>query len=155
MPTINQLPRLSNINGNERLPVYDTNNGDARSISINELAEFFEEEVVEPEIQDNMQVQIETPTGNFIYNITADPKKPIVWLLINPTATVPVGMVTAPVYQTIGDGFEVLVTCTKAVTTFGFDSGMLPVYGSPTSLTAGGFARFRFNKTVNAWFRIA
>ena len=88
MPTINQLATISTISGADQLPVYSTNNGDARKSSINTLMTYFQQNFADP----NYTVVINAPT-NSGFNIALADSAQSIWLIINPTGTFAAGSV--------------------------------------------------------------
>lgn len=65
MPTINQLPLLSQVSAGDQLPVYSPNNGDARRLPMSALLSYFQQQFASP----TMAVNLYVPTTGF--NIAA------------------------------------------------------------------------------------
>jgi hypothetical protein len=77
-------------------------------------------------------------------------------MLLTPVVTLATGTITLPLNTSTPDGTEILVTTTQQITTFTLNAnGAANLYGAPTTLTAGGFFRIRYVKSINAWYRIA
>lgn len=80
-----------------------------------------------------------------------------VWLLLTPLASYANLTINLPVGV---DGQEVLVNSTQAVTGALTVTGALvgasnqPVNGAPTTLTANGFFRLKFNAVNGSWYRV-
>jgi hypothetical protein len=54
MPTINQLSGVSQVSGGDLLPVYVSNNGDARKVSITQLLQYFQQTFAAPTVATNL-----------------------------------------------------------------------------------------------------
>ena len=54
MPTISQLSGISQVSGGDLLPVYVSNNGDARKVSITQLLQYFQATFAAPTVATNL-----------------------------------------------------------------------------------------------------
>jgi hypothetical protein len=151
MPTINQLPLLSQVSAGDQIPVYTPNNGDARRMPVSSLLAYFQTSFASP----TMAVNLYTPGTGF--NITAPtPVSEQQWMLIQPAGTLATGTVTLPLNTSTPDGTEILITTTQQITTFTLSlNGAAAAYGDPTTLAAEDFFRVRFYLATNSWYRIA
>jgi hypothetical protein len=151
MPTINQLPLLSDPNSGDQIPVYSPNNGDARRMPLSALLTYFQQQFAAP----TMAVNIYTPGTGF--NIAAPtPVSQQQWILIQPAGTLATGTVTLPLNTSTPDGTEILITTTQQITAFTLAlNGAAAAYGDPTTLAAEDFFRMRFYQATNSWYRIA
>lgn len=151
MPTINQLPTISQISGGDQIPVYVPNNGDARKVSITQLLQYFQQTFAAPTVATNLF----TPGTGF--NITVPtPVSEQQWMIIQPAGTLAAGTVTLPLNTGVPDGTEVLITSTQIITTFTLAlNGASNAYGAPTALVANEFFTMRFYQATNSWYRIA
>lgn len=151
MPTINQLPSLTQLSGGDQLPVYVPNNGDARKVSINQLLAYFQSTFAAPSVATNIYV----PTTGF--NITVPtPVAEQQWMLIQPAGLLAAGTITLPLNTGVPDGTQLLVTSTQTITTLSIGlNGATATFGAPTTIDAGGFFTLRFYQATNSWYRIA
>jgi hypothetical protein len=151
MPTINQLPLLSDPNSGDQIPVYSPNNGDARRMPLSALLTYFQQQFASPTLATN----IYTPGTGF--NIaTPTPVSQQQWILLQPAGTLATGTVTLPVNTSTPDGTEILITTTQQITTFTLAlNGAAAAYGDPTTLAAEDRFRMRFYQATNSWYRIA
>ncbi len=151
MPTINQLPLLSDPNSGDQIPVYSPNNGDARRMPLSALLTYFQQQFAAPTLATN----IYTPGTGF--NIAAPtPVSQQQWILIQPAGTLATGTVTLPLNTSTPDGTEILITTTQQITAFTLAlNGAAAAYGDPTTLAAEDFFRMRFYQATNSWYRIA
>jgi hypothetical protein len=151
MPTINQLPLLSQVSAGDQLPVYSPNNGDARRLPMSALLTYFQQQFASP----TMAVNLYVPTTGF--NIAAPtPVAEQQWILLQPAGTLATGTVTLPLNTSTPDGTEILVTTTQIITTFSVGlNGATAAFGAPTTLAANAFFRLRFYQPTNSWYRIS
>jgi len=151
MPTINQLSGISQVSGGDLLPVYVSNNGDARKVSITQLLQYFQQTFAAPTVATNLY----TPGTGF--NITVPtPTSEQQWMIIQPAGTLAAGTITLPLNTGVPDGTEVMITTTQIITSFTLAvNGAANAYGAPTTLAANGFFTMRFYQATNSWYRIA
>jgi len=151
MPTINQLPLLSQVSAGDQLPVYSPNNGDARRLPMSALLSYFQQQFASP----TMAVNLYVPTTGF--NIAAPtPVAEQQWILLQPAGTLASGTVTLPLNTSTPDGTEILVTTTQIITTFSVGlNGATAAFGAPTTLAANAFFRLRRYAATNSWYRIS
>jgi hypothetical protein len=150
MPTINQLPLLSEASAGDQIPVYSPNNGDARRLPMSALLSYFQQQFASPTVAVNLYVPA---TG---FNIAAPtPISEQQWILLQPAGTLAAGTVTLPLNTSTPDGTEILVTTTQTITSFAVGlNGATAVYGSPTTLQSGAAVRLRFYLATNSWYSI-
>lgn len=150
MPTINQLPLLSEASAGDQIPVYSPNNGDARRLPMSALLAYFQQQFASPTVAVNLYV----PSTGF--NIAAPtPVSEQQWILLQPAGTLAAGTVTLPLNTSTPDGTEILVTTTQTITSFAVGlNGATAVYGSPTTLQSGAAVRLRFYLATNSWYSI-
>jgi hypothetical protein len=151
MPTINQLPLLTQVSAGDQLPVYSPNNGDARRLPMSALLSYFQQQFASPTVAVNLY----TPSTGF--NIAAPtPVAEQQWILLQPAGTLAAGTVTLPLNTSTPDGTEILVTTTQIITTFAVGlNGATAAFGAPTTLAANAFFRLRFYQPTNSWYRIS
>jgi hypothetical protein len=151
MPQINQLSSISQVSGANQIPVYDTNNGDARKMSISALLQYFQATFAAPTVATNLF----TPGTGFNVSVPT-PVSEQQWMIIQPAGTLASGTVTLPLNTGTPDGTEVLVTTTQQITAFTLAlNGAANAYGAPSTLAAQDFFRMRFYQATNSWYRIA
>jgi len=150
MPTINQLSGISQVSGGDLLPVYVSNNGDARKVSITQLLQYFQQVFASPTVATNLY----TPSTGF--NVTVPtPVSEQQWMIIQPAGTLAAGTITLPLNTGVPDGTEVIITTTQIITSFTLAlNGASNAYGAPTTLAANAFFTMRFYQATNSWYRI-
>lgn len=152
MPTINQLPLLTQISADDQIPVYSPTNGDTRRMPMSALTQYLEDASI---AQASGEVTLYTPTTGFVVAVPT-PVKPQQWLLLQPAGTLASGALTLPSSLTTPDGTEVLLTTTQGITTFTVNlNGATAAFGAPTSLVANGLFALRFYQPTNSWYRIS
>jgi hypothetical protein len=151
MPTINQLSGISQVSGGDLLPVYVSNNGDARKVSITQLLTYFQSTFAAPTVATNLY----TPGTGF--NVTVPtPVSEQQWMVIQPAGTLATGTITLPLNTGTPDGTQVLVTTTQIITSFTLAlNGAAAAFGAPTTLAANAFFTMRFYQATNSWYRVA
>lgn len=151
MPTINQLPLLSQVSSGDQIPVYSPSNGDARRTSIGSLLQYFQQTFASPTLATNVY----TPGTGFNISVPT-PVADQQWMLIQPAGTLALGTVTLPLNTQTPDGTEVLITTTQQITGFTLAAnGAANLYGVPTTLSAEDWFRVRYVAATNSWYRIA
>jgi hypothetical protein len=150
MPTINQLSGISQVSGGDLLPVYVSNNGDARKVSITQLLQYFQQTFAAPTVATNLYT---LGTG---FNITVPtPVSEQQWMIIQPAGTLATGTVTLPLNTGVPDGTQVRVTTTQIITSFTLAlNGAAAAFGAPTTLAANAFFTMRFYQATNSWYRV-
>jgi hypothetical protein len=150
MPTINQLSGISQISGGDLLPVYVSNNGDARKVSITQLLQYFQQTFAAPTVATNLY------TPNTGFNITVPtPTSEQQWMILQPAGTLAAGTVTLPLNTGVPDGTQVLVTTTQIITSFTLAlNGAAAIFGAVSTLTAGAAICYRFYQATNSWYNV-
>jgi len=150
MPTINQLPLLSQVSAGDQIPVYTPNNGDARRMPVSSLLSYFQTAFASP----TMAVNLYVPGAGF--NITVPtPVAEQQWMLLQPAGTLATGTITLPLNTGVPDGTTVLITTTQEITSLTIAlNGASAIYGGVTSLAAGTATELRFYQVTNSWYQI-
>jgi hypothetical protein len=92
-----------------------------------------------------------TSTG---FTVTLTDSSSSLWLVLTPSGTMATGTITLPAVANCVESQEILVSSSQTVTalTIGLN-GALAV-GAPTTITAGGFFRLRFEPILKTWYRV-
>ena len=150
MSTINQLSGLSSVNSGDLLPVWSTDNGDTRRVSISALLAYFQTQFASPTMATNLYV----PTTGFSITVPT-PIAQQQWVLLQPAATLATGTIVFPLNTGVPDGTEILITSTQTITALTLSgNGATTISGAITTLAAGGSARYRFYQATNSWYAI-
>jgi hypothetical protein len=150
MPTINQLPLLSQVSAGDQLAVYTPNNGDARRLPVSGLLAYFQQSFASPDLSVNLYVpgsgaNISVPT----------PVSEQQWMLLQPAGPLAALTITFPLNTGVPDGTEILITTTQTITALTLAiNGATAIYGGVAALPAGGAIRYRFYQSTNSWYSV-
>lgn len=153
MTTINQLARADSLSAGDLLVIWSASNSDARSAAISVLLSYLQSNLT-PGGSFETQYFAPSATG---FSVTVAPTTAgnNVHLLMTPVADYAAGTVTLPAVATCVDKQEVLISSTHAVTTLTISgNGATAVNGAPTTLSANGFARLKYDAVNTSWYRI-
>lgn len=150
MPTINQLSTVDDLSGGDLFPVYVSANGDARKVSATNLRDFV---LSNASVTDDKITQYAAPSSTgFTVSILNGSES--VWLILLPTGGFAAGTIVLPALAVCVDKQEVLINCTQSIATLTVSGNGATVTGAPTSLSANGFFRMRFDATAKVWYRV-
>lgn len=150
MPTINQLTATDQVQSGDQVPVYSSENGDARKASLALLKQFFQEGIT---ASDDKVTQYAAPSATG-FSVQVNDDSDSVWLILTPTGGFAAGTLVLPAVAKCVDRQEVLVNCTQSVTTLTINANGATITGAPTSLAANAFFRLRFDDVTNTWYRV-
>lgn len=155
MPTINQLTAVDTVFSSDQVPLYSSDNGDARKASMSVVAKYINAQYVP---KSGLVTQFYTPTGNaFIAIMNSSPDS--VFFIISLSTPLTSGTLRFPPLSSLVDKQEILLVATNAVAL------TLDANGANGILTGGlppvvvnfsnyGFIRFRFEAGSSYWFRV-
>jgi hypothetical protein len=142
MTQINQLTRASDVAAGDLVPVFSTDNGDARAAAISVLLAY-------------MQANLDFPSTFAEYVTDGASNNTNVHLILTPTGGFAAGTITLPAKAGLADKQEVLVNCTQAVTTLTIGlNGATGAVGAPTTLAANAFFRLKYDAVTSNWYRV-
>lgn len=147
MPQINQLSPVASLQDGDNIPLFATDQGDARRAPLSLLKSFILEDV--PASGFITQYAAPSATG---FSVAIGPGN--VWLILTPTATFAAGTLTLSDVFSVQDGQELLVNCTQIVTALTVAGNGATVTGAPTTLAANDFFRLRFDAVLSTWYRV-
>lgn len=150
MPTINQLSAVDQVVSSDQVPIYSSENGDARKASMAMLLAFFASQIT---ANDDKITQYAAPSATgFSVQVNNDNKS--VWLVLTPTGGFAAGTLVLPAVANCIDRQEILVNCTQAVTALTITGNGATVTGAPTTLAANSYFRLRFDAVTKTWYRV-
>ncbi len=149
MPTINQLNAVSSPSASDLLALYSQSNGDARKISLANLATFLQTLIT---VSDDKITQYAAPLAGA--TVQVEDGSDSVWLILTPAGLLATLTVKLPALANCVDHQEVLVNCTQIVTALTIDANGASVVGGPTAFAANGFFRLRFDAVLHTWYRV-
>jgi hypothetical protein len=150
MPTINQLPLLSQVSAGDQFAVYTPNNGDARRLPVSSLLQYFQQSFASPDLSVNLYVP-----GSGANITVPTPVSDQQWMLIQPAGPLAALTITFPLNTGVPDGTELLITSTETITALTLSiNGASAIFGGVTTLPAGTAVRYRFYQPTNSWYSI-
>lgn len=150
MSSINSLNSLDSISDSDNFVVYSTKNADARKISAFNLSEYLQSKITS--IDDKITQYYAPSTFGFNFQIVDSTES--VWAIMTPSGDLSSGTITLPNSLKCKDKQEILIICTKAITSLIVDGNGSSVIGAPTSLTANQSFRLRFDGVTKTWYNI-
>jgi hypothetical protein len=150
MPTINQLSSTDGLTGGDLFPVYVSESGDARKVAASTLKAYV---LSDSSVADDKITQYAAPSATG-FSVTILNGSDSVWLILLPTAGFAAGALVLPLLANCVDKQEILVNCTQTVSTLTINGNGATVTGAPTSLSANGFFRLRFDGLAKVWYRV-
>ena len=148
MTTINQLSAADSVQSSDQMPVYSSENGDARKASLSLLRTFFTSGA---SLADDKVTQYAAPSAT---GFAVQIGQASTWLVLTPTGGFADGTIVLPVSTSVEDKQELLVNCTQAVTTLTINGNGATVTGAPTTLAANAFFRLRYEAVSGVWYRV-
>jgi hypothetical protein len=113
------------------------------------VADFIQQNVT---FTDSSVIQYAAPlTGSTVSVSGTDDN---VWLVLTPAGALAALTILLPLATTCVANQELLVSSSQAVTTLTISLNSGAGVGLPTSLSAGGFFRLRFEPVLKTWYRV-
>lgn len=155
MATINQLSATDTLTGGDLLPVYVSNNGDARKASLTLLKSYMQNNLTFPSATGITQfvTQYASPAATG-FTITMTSSSSNAWLIISPLAAYAAGTITFPLRANCVDNQEIIFNTTQAITALTINGNGSTVIGAPGTLSQYAGARFKFNALAGTWYRL-
>lgn len=153
MTDIYGLSSADQLQVGDLIPIWSSENDDARRVSITALVNFMQAQIA---ATNGFITKYAAPSATGFSVATAPPVNGTsVFLLLTPVAGYAAGTIVLPAQDTCLDGQELLCACTQAVTALTVDgNGATSVNGAPTTLAANAFFRLRYDGISQAWHRV-
>lgn len=148
MADINRYSTASTLQSGDLVPVWSTENGDTRKMSLSQLSAF-----ILPGTSSEA-TQYSAPNATGFTATVAPPDNVNAWLVLTPAAGYAAGTIVLPAASDSVHGQEVQVTCTQSVATLTVTSSGSTVAGAPASLAANGFFKMKFEAVTSTWYRV-
>jgi hypothetical protein len=148
---INQLSATDTLNAGDLVPIWKTNNGDTRKASISVLQSYMQNNLNFSNVEFVSQYASPAATG---FTVTLTNNSDNRWLILLPVAAYASGTIVLPALANLADNQEIIITSTQSVTSLTVNANGANIVGSPTSITAGGSFRLKFNSFTSTWYRI-
>lgn len=150
MSTINQLNATGNPSGSDLLAIYSQQNGDSRKLSLSDFLVWLESQQIAT--QDNKITQYAAPLTGATTLITDNQHS--VWLVLTPAGALAALTLKLPLVDNVLDRTELLVNSTQTITTLTLDANGGSIVGGPSTISANGFFRLRFDAVLKTWYRV-
>jgi len=147
MPTINQLSAVNAVAGSDQVPVYSSNQGDARKASFSTVLQYVKDNFADP----NYEVQISAPVTGFNLQLSATSNLQVI---LNPAGTLATGTITLPAAADCFDGQEIIFVSTQTITALTVNANGGTTVGVPSGFSATSTFTIRFNKLQSTWYTI-
>jgi len=150
MATINQLSAVDQVVSSDQIPIYSSEQGDARKASLAVIAAFVQSLIT---ASDDKLTQYAAPSATG-FSVQVNNDSDSVWLVLTPTGAFAAGTLILPALASCVDRQEILVNCTQTITTLTINGNGSTVTGAPTTLAANGYFRLRFDAVTKTWYRV-
>lgn len=150
MSIIRFCSTVDSVVSSDKVHIYSSENGDDRTASLDVVADFIKSVITSV---DNMVTQYFAPSATG-FTATVNNDSNSTWLVITPTAGFAAGTVTLPASTVCVDRQEILINCTQSITTLSINGNGATVTGAPSTMTANGFFRLRFDGVTKTWYRV-
>lgn len=162
MSQINQLSQATEVQGGDLLPLFSTNNGDARKMSITLLLAYMQANLTftSSDYMPEYITQYSAPSATgFSVTISngdaSTPQNDNVHLILTPVAGYAAGTIVLPISTGLVDKQQVLVNCTQSVTTLTINkNGATALTGAPTTLAANAYFTLKYDAATSTWYRV-
>lgn len=156
MPTINQLTRATDLSAGDLLPLFSTDDGDARAAAVSVLQAYLQANLSFSDAADYVsQYSAPSATGFNVAVTDGADNNTNVHLILTPLAGYANGTITLPAKAGLVDKQEVLVNCTQVVTALAIGlNGASGAIGAPTTLAANAFFRLKYDAVTFNWYRV-
>ena len=150
MPEINQLAATDTVQSSDQVPIYSSQNGDARKASMSVIKDYMSADLT---TVDDKFSQYAAPSATG-FSVETNDSSDSVWLILTPVAGYADGEIVMPALANCVDKQEVLVNCTQAITTLVVDGNGATVTSEPAAMAANDFFTLRFDDVANVWYRV-
>lgn len=149
MTTIPNLSATDVIVSGDQFVTFKLSNGDNRKVAASVLLSYMQGNLSLPSF--TTQYSSPTITGETILvtGLGID-----IYLLITPTDGFATMVIVLPLLSTLIDKQEILITCSKQVTSLTINPNGAIVQGDPSSIIADGFFKIRYDAINTTWRRV-
>jgi len=102
---------------------------------------------------DGKILQYSAPTSTGFTTAITDSSSSV-WLVLTPSGTLAAGIITLPAVANCVESQEVLVSSSQTITALTINANGGLTVGAPTTISAGGFFRLRFEPILKTWYRV-
>lgn len=141
---------MTSVEDGDQLPFFSTSNGSSRRIAASALKAYCQEGVT---ANDDKLTQYSSPSATG-FSVQVNNASNSVFLLLTPAGTFATGTIVLPLQANCIDRQEILAHSTQTITTLTINGNGSALSGAPTTITAGGFFRLRFDNVNKIWYRV-
>lgn len=146
----NKLTRTDAVTSGDLVVLYKTNQGDYRGIPASDFVDYVKTQM--GQVNFVTQDVVVSSSG---YNVVITDNGNNIWTIIRPIAAYAAMTITLPAFANAIDEQEVMVVCTRQISSLTVDgNGAVDVLGEPSSLAAESFFKLRFDANTNSWYRV-
>ncbi len=152
MSAIDKLSRLAELQATDLVPVFSQQLGGDASATLTTLATLLQELLT---ASGAMVTQYESPSSTgFTVNVEPFVEGGDVFLLLKPSGTLAAGTIVMPPAFDAHDGQELLVHSSQTVTALTINGNSASTGGAPTTVSANGYFRLRYDAVNTTWYRV-
>lgn len=145
-----KLTRTDVVAAGDLVVLYKNNQGDYRGIPDSDFVNYLKTQF--GQVSFATQNVVVAASGTNV-NITDNGSN--IWAIIRPAAAYAAMTITLPALANAVDGQEVMVFCTRQITTLTVNgNGAVDVLGEPSALAADDHFKLRFDSASSSWYRI-
>jgi hypothetical protein len=157
--SINKLDGTDSIGSGDSFAIDKRSAGGDRKIPYDDVKDQLAEDILEDvDHKDAFVKQYSTPTTGATITVTdGSDDDSNIWLIITPSGALADLEIKLPAIASVVDLQEILVICTKAITSLTFDAnGATSVIGAPSSLSANESFKLKMDilSTNKTWYNI-
>lgn len=141
---------MTSVEDGDQLPFFSTSNGSSRRVAASALKAYCQEGVT---ANDDKLTQYSSPSATG-FSVQVNNASNSVFLLLTPAGTLATGTIVLPLQANCIDRQEILTHSTQTITTLTINGNGSALSGAPTTITAGGFFRLRFDNVNKIWYRV-
>lgn len=150
MAYITQYNSVTSVSGSDLFLLYGSNSWSTRKASAEQIKEYCNSGIT---ATDDKETQYSAPSSSG-FSVSITDSSSSIWLILTPTGTFATGTIVLPSVSNCVDKQEILVNCTQIVTALTISANGATVTGAPTTLSANGFFRLRFDDATSTWYRV-
>lgn len=148
--TIKSLTSIDSFSDDDSIPLYQEKNEDTRRGTVALLVEHI---LSSGNLSSKLVSQYASPTTGSTVSITDSSDN--AHLILTPAGTLATLTVQLPAVASVVDKQEIVVTSTQIITALTVDiNGATNIFGAPTTLTAGGFFKLKYDAVLSNWNRV-
>lgn len=146
----NPLTRTDTVSSGDLVVLYKTSQGDYRGIPAADFVTYLKTQF--GQVTFSTQNVVVASSGQNV-NITDNGGS--IWAIIRPAAAYAAMTITLPALANAVDGQEIMVFCTRQITTLTVNgNGAVDVLGEPSALAAEDHFKLRFDYASSSWYRV-